>query len=237
MDVREFIVRPIPAVASEADAQVPGVFIYLLNMFSKAAISQFVNEASAENNTADPIGIVVSQVFSEAALQWNSISLIDILFAKYHVVCPVLWGIYGSDKTEAGRKRLGWQRQGGSWLSANLHGERMLGLGGGFAALSLRDYSKANRTNPVPNTEYWRALSCIVNTPAQDITETHLIVLRAMVLHHADRFIKLFGHAALVALRTAIVEFPAQAPEKAAEAAKTLRFLPDVWRRDLRLTL
>jgi len=219
----------------ESDYKVPGLLIYLLNIFAKGVIEQFIADAATKTEAADPIGVVAVSMFAQPDLKWRDTSLVDILFAKLHRDCPVLWGIYGSEKTEGGRQRLGWAKEDGTWIREQTHGERMTGLGAGFAALSLRDFSKTRLQNPIPNTHYWRALACIINTPPQEATQTHFLVLKAMVENYVGRFIGFYGQAAVMALRKALVEFPAQSPKSA--AASAVAVLPEVLKRDLRFTL
>lgn len=191
---------------------------------------------------ADPIGVVAVSIFSLEPLKLHGQhSLVDILLAKLHVVCPVLFGIYGDERTVQGKRRLGWWRNTGTggFISDQRHSERMTGLGAGFAALTLRDFSKARATNPLPNWHYWRALSTIVNAPAQELTQTHFLLLKAMLDNYVPRFIQFYGQPALVALRKALVDFPAHAAEsgKDGPALNALRTLRDTLRRDLHLVL
>jgi len=84
----------------------------------------------------------------------------------------------------------------------------MAGLGAGFAAISLRNYEKAKHTNPYPATKYWAAFSNIVNVPVDVRTETHAMVLKAMIEGYEERFLLFYGNAAMCALRLAVWEFP-----------------------------
>lgn len=215
------------------------LLVYLLHMFAKSIVAQFINEASSEVKTADPIGIVAITLFADDEFKCNGTPLIDMLMAKYHFVCPVLWGIYGPENTEGGRKRLGWGRAyaGGPWLDKPMHQSRMQGLGVGFASLALRNFSKSKKINPLPNAEFWRAVAVITNVPPAEITETHLVVLKAMLEGSADRFIALYGQTAVVALRHALVVFPARAEKTFPVAAHALMVVPEVYKRDLKLVL
>lgn len=237
VDIRRFIVSPIPQLSNDSEAQFPGFLLYLLNHFAKSIIAQFVGEASNEGKIIDAIGVIGISIFADEEFKWRGISLIDVLIAKFHAVCPVLWGIYGRENTQQGKQRLGWARAepGGPFVTTNVHNERMLGLGSGFASLTLRNFSKNKKVNPWPNTEFWRALAYIVNTPSADITSTHLIVLKSMLADHVEKFITIFGHVAVAALRTAVIDFPARAP--ASESANMLKVVPDVWKKNLHLTL
>ncbi|KAI9677280.1 MAG: hypothetical protein M1829_002622 [Trizodia sp. TS-e1964] len=232
VDVSKYIISPTPGV------ELPGLFIYLINIFSKAVISQFINEASVAPKSAEPVGIIAVQVFSTPDFQVAGRSLIDILIAKFHVVCPVLWGIYGSDKTVAGRTRLGWKREEGegTFVSEQRHSERMTGLGAGFASISLRNFARSPCENPYPNSMYWRSLAYIVNVPPQDASQTHFIVLKAMVENHEAQFLEFYGTAALAALRKALIDFPRQTKEMTV-AASAVSVLPDVLKRDKNFTL
>ncbi|GKT58617.1 GLE1-like protein [Colletotrichum tofieldiae] len=211
--------------------QLPALFVYLLNILAKAIIQQFSNEGGANPKSAEPVGIVTAQIFSNKDYQWRGGSMIDILIAKFRVACPVLFGSRGSDRTENGRKAIGWKKENGNWIPEQAHNDRMTGLGAGFAAIALRDFSKASKANPYPPTNYWKAMAQIVNSPPQLVSNTQYIVLKSMIDGHEQRFINFYGNAAIAALRMALVEFPKRAPP-GATAAQALQVLADVLRRD-----
>lgn len=216
---------------------VSGVFFYLINIFAKSVISQFISEASVSAKAADPVGVVAVTIFATPNFKVNgSIPLIDILLAKYHVCCPVLWGIHGNQKTPSGRSRIGWKKEDGEWVTEQRHIERMSGLGAGYAALTLRDFSKSRNENPFPNTMFWKALACIANTPPESVQPTHFTVLKMMVDGTVPRFIGFYGMAAVAALRFALIDFPARTPKSVA-GAQVVQILPEVLKRDLKLTL
>ena len=237
VDARKFLVSPTVVTRNGTDSQISGLVLYLLNIFAKSIIAQFIDEASVSPKSADPVGVAAVSIFADRAYQWRQVSFIDILIAKFHFVCPILFGIYGSDRTEAGRQRLGWGRTepGGPWVNDQRHSERMTGLGSGFASLSLRDFSKSKNQNPFPTSNYWRSLAYIVNTPPEEALQTHFLVLKAMVENYVPRFIGFYGHAAKIALRKALVEFPRSAPKSVAASAVSV--LPEVLKRDYNLTL
>ena len=207
-----------------------------MNICAKAIISQFINEGGANTKAADPIGVFAAHIFSQKDFQWRGKSLIDILMAKYRIVCPVLFGFRGNDKTERGRHAIGWRKDGSSWVTEQSHNDRMTGLGAGFASLSLRDFSKTSKTNPYPPSNYWKALVGIVNSPAGETSNTQYVVLRSMIEGHEQRFLNFYGNAALAALRLALVEFPKKAPQNAM-AAGSLRALADMLRSEQGLIL
>ncbi|RKU42074.1 hypothetical protein DL546_004629 [Coniochaeta pulveracea] len=196
------------------DPQLPSIFLYMLNIFAKAIISQFVNEASAKPDTADAVGVVAASVFADREFQWRGKSLIDILLAKFRVVCPVVFGHFGNEKFEEGRRQLGWHREGDQWVSEQQHSDRMTGLGAGYAAIALRNFSKSKMSHPFPPSNYWTAMARIINTAPPDISNTQAMVLRAMIQGSEHKFLEAYGNAGLAALRLALVEFPAKAPTK-----------------------
>lgn len=222
-----FIARPVQ------DAQAPALVIFLLNHFAKAVISQYINEASVSPKLADPIGTVTSSIFALEDFKCNGVSLIDVLIAKFHVVCPPLFGIYGDEKTTEGRSRLGWWREGpdGPWISDQRHWDRMAGLGAGFASIALRNFEKSRSENPYPPYHYWQSLSSILNIPAGYVTETHFILVRSMLLNSESRFILFFGKPALSALSFAILDFPKKAVQQT-PAASSLAGLEHTFRKD-----
>lgn len=226
----------------QADTQAPALLLYLLNILAKAVISQFIDEGGVSPKAADPVGIVASHIFAISEFRWNGSSLIDILIAKMHVVCPVIWGIYGDESTKEGKLRLGWWQEDKdsktpTWVSSQEHNQRMTGLGAGFAALAMRNYEKAKLDNPYPNVHYWQALAAIINVPAAEITQTHFIVLKAMIENYETRFLEFYGDAAIAALRIALLEFPRRGEHQHSVAAKALAGLADVLRLTKKLNL
>ena len=228
----------LPPQDSNTDNKSPALLLYQLSIFTKAIISQWVTEAGATPKAAEPIGIVASTIFSQPQYQWNGYPLIDILLAKLHVVCPVLFGIYGNDKTEQGCEKLGWLRESpkGPFIQEQRHNERMTGLGAGFAAISLRNYARSSKVNAYPSHNYWKSFALIVNTPPEQVTSTHFIVLKAMIENYEQKILTAFGDMAIPALRKALVEFPASVKEPGV-AGKSLALLVDMLRRDRKLGL
>ncbi|KAK2602556.1 hypothetical protein N8I77_009074 [Diaporthe amygdali] len=200
-----------PVEGAMHNAELPLLFLFLLNHLAKAIINQFINEAATNTKTADPIGVCAAAIFSDPTFQWRGQPLIDILMAKIYVVCPVLIGARGSEKTDAGRDLVGWKRRGTAWVPEAEHMDRMTGLAAGYAAIALRDFSKTKKQNPYPMTHYWESMAKIVNTPPQQMSVTQCVVLRSMIDHHEARFLQFYGSAAIAALRLALVDFPAAA--------------------------
>lgn len=233
IEVARFVVSPGEPVEGvpNNDATLPSLFIYFLNVCAKAIINQFISECGTNPQAADPIGVFTAHIFSHKEFQWRGQSLIDILMAKLRIVCPALFGVRGNDKTERGRMALGWKKDGPSWISDQTHNDRMTGLGAGFASLSLRDFSKSTKANPYPPIHYWRALASIINTPANETSNTQYIVLRAMIMGHEQRILNFYGNAGIAALRLALVEFPKRAP-KGAMAADTLLGMAEILRQN-----
>ncbi|EAQ86455.1 hypothetical protein CHGG_07708 [Chaetomium globosum CBS 148.51] len=238
MDPSRFVLEPRnPAEgAAHNDATLPSIFLYLINIFAKAAIAQFINEAGARPETADPVGVCVAATLSEPDFLWRGSSLIDIMLAKFRIVCPVLFGYRGSEKTEQGRQRLGWWKDGGQWVPEQQHMDRMTGLGAGFASISLRNFAMSKKTNPFPPRVYWTAMARIVNTPHAEISDTQCVVLKAMVENYEQKFIEFYGTAAIAALRTALVDFPSRVPQKSA-AVNSLEVLAQMLKRNTGLVL
>lgn len=218
------------------DAQMPSIFIYLLNIFAKYSINQFLGETSARSEAADPIGVCIAATFSEPDFQWRGASLIDILMAKFRIVCPVLFGYRGNESTEQGRQRLGWWKSDGKWVDQQTHFNRMEGLGAGFAAVALRKFATSKKENPYPPRHYWTAMAKIVNTPTAEISDTQCLVLKAMIQNYEQKFIEFYGTASLAALRTCLIEFPARIAKKSA-AVESLVVVAQLLKKDSGLVL
>ncbi|MCJ1249380.1 hypothetical protein MMC30_006603 [Trapelia coarctata] len=233
VDVTLFLATPPPPTT---DTKGPALLIYLLNIFAKALVSQFVNEAGVSPKSADPVGTIGSLIFATNDFCWNGISLIDILIAKYHVICPVLFGIYGDESTNEGKRRSGWIQDDGAWITEQRHAERMTGLGAGFAAISLRNYSKSKLQNPYPYYNFWTALARVANVPPNQTTATHFTVLKAMIENNEFRILDFFGNAGKMALRRALIELPQQTGMHSV-AAKAVAILPDILRKEKKLYL
>lgn len=238
VDSSAFVVTPREPVqgATHNDPALPSLFFYLLNILAKAAISQYINEGGPRPETADPVGVVVAATFSEPDFLWRGQSLIDVIIAKFRVVCPVLFGYRGNEKMEGGRQSLGWKKEGGHWIHEQAHMDRMTGLGAGFASISLRNFGKSKKTNPYPPRQYWTALAKIVNTPAGEISNTQCVVLKSMIANYEAKFFDAYGTAAVAALRTALIEFPARATEKTA-AVTSLRVQAQLIQKEYGLAL
>lgn len=235
--IADYLISP-PVPSSQTQPQAPALFIYLLNIFSKCLIRQFLDEVAIAPRTATTIGITGATIFAQDDCKWNGTSLIDIFIAKYHRVCPVLFGIWGPESSTQGKQRLGWwwaDETKTSLVTEQRHYERMTGLGAGFAAIALRSYK--NRASPYPVWHFWQALARILNVPKDKITNTHLVVLKSMLEGNEGRILEFFGRAGKVLLRTALVEFPASVHIRDGVAAKALALIPDVLRAENKLYL
>ena len=232
LDARHYMVQADPTI-TDTEAQVSGAFIYELNIVAKCIIRQLTSEASAEAKTAGPVGLLAIAVFSRAQFRFGAngnASLIDILLAKLHKLCPVLFGIWGDESTQRGRERLGWGKDDmGAWLSEQNQFDRVTGIAAGYASMSLRYFPPRGPSNPYPPTEFWKSLAQMVNVPPNEVTQMHMIVVKAMVEAQLDRFKKCFGDFAVkAALRKAVVDLPAGAKNGTGRTA--LAALPTILR-------
>lgn len=152
--------------------------------------------------------------------------LIDLLLAKYHRACPILFGISGHMNTKDGQARLGWVPISGSDPTVIEYNQRMQGLASGYAAMSLRHVA----IPAIPMSEYWRAVSSICNTAPQNLYSGHFMVLKGLIRDFARRFITFYGAQAIGVLRKAAIVLPSRAPQRAADTASLVKVLPDVWK-------
>ena len=197
------------------------------------------DEAGVNPKRADNIGVIASHIFALDLFRWKSLTLIDILIAKLHVVAPALFGIYGQENTVQGKERVGWWRQDGRtegpFIPDQQHFVRMTGLGSGYAAITLRNYEKAKVDNPYPERHYWEALAKITNVPPYAITQTHFVLLKGMIENYESKFIGFYGGQAVAVLKEAVVDLPARCPPSVAN--KSLAGLKDVLARETKLFL
>ncbi|KAF2120906.1 hypothetical protein BDV96DRAFT_609960 [Lophiotrema nucula] len=228
IDIRPFIVSyPIPPV-SEGQAQYPAILLYAIICFIKALSKGFQLAASGEGEIIEQMGLIAASLLADKKYQWNGLPLSDLLLAKYHHACPILFGISGNLETRQGRDRLGLILRGSKGnkqeQQPNEYTERMLGMSCGFAAMSLRNFQSAPA---IPMSEYWRAVSSICNMPAASLYGGHYTVLKGLLRDYAVKFIYFYGMQARAVLRRALIDLPLRAPPHAADVARILAVLPD----------
>ncbi|KAK0116534.1 hypothetical protein ONS95_013548 [Cadophora gregata] len=240
MQPQHFMLDPPQGPAEKAENNgdtMPSLFLYLLNIFTKAIVNQLSSEASTNPKIAEPIGIVAHTIISHPKFLWRAQSFIGIIMAKFRTSLPVVFGIRGAETTEQGRQRLGWRKGDNGWVSDQEHQDRMRGLGAGYAALCLRNYTKSqSRVNPWPPSHYWNAMGILICTPPQERCTTQVLVLTALIDGYEKKFLEFYGDMAKCALRAAVIDFPNTCPEKTA-AVQTLSVLGDKMKRDLGLVL
>ncbi|KAK0920724.1 hypothetical protein LTR91_018330 [Friedmanniomyces endolithicus] len=196
VDIREYLPSADPATlaqATPADAQYPAILLYLLHQFAKRTIRQLIAEGGADTEVCDPIGIILVQVFARPDYQWREHSLIDLLWAKYHFLCPQLFGI----RVQEG--------EGEEYF------RRVTGLAAGFSAVTLRDFSKSRNRNPAPNTLWWESTARILNLSATQTQMTHFVILKASITDFVPRILQLFGGAGKAVIKNAVTVFPGKA--------------------------
>ncbi|KAJ6145407.1 hypothetical protein N7470_009302 [Penicillium chermesinum] len=219
VDIRKFIAFP-PQEIAQSEQNVPALMIYGLNIFAKALVSALLTEASIKPQHAEPVGILAAQIFSGEEFTYKGVHLSDILLAKYRVLCPALWGFTGNEKTESGRRALGW------WHEAD----------GGYAAITLRNFGKTNRRNPFPNTMFWVSIQKMLCLPVNEIQDTHFIILQSLLRYSGDRVLGFFGQHGMAVLRKAVVDIPDALPKKSM-AVNQLALLKDIYQKELDLWL
>ncbi|KXL45480.1 hypothetical protein M433DRAFT_4525 [Acidomyces richmondensis BFW] len=242
IDIAEYMILAhdkAPGSVEGASTRYPGVLFYLLNILAKSAISQLISETGIDTETGDALGVLICSIFSVPDFRWNEQSLIDIFWAKYHVVCPPLFGIFGSESNEAGKSRLGWwidrdynedgeKLPTGTRVSDDMHYQRMTGLGVGFSAVTLRDFSKSRNRNPTPNRLWWESMARLLNTPANEVQSTHCVLLKALIEESMPRIMSIYGGAGKALVRRAIVDFPKIGPKTQPKVGELPRPKPAV---------
>ncbi|KAF2735454.1 hypothetical protein EJ04DRAFT_511712 [Polyplosphaeria fusca] len=242
IDIRPYIIsQPIPPLSNESEAQYPALLLFGLNCFIKTLFKQFDSEAVKEDGKIiQELGLIAASLLADPKYTWKDIALIDLLMAKYHKACPVLFGITANGKTLDGMKRLGWidkKADGdadGVQDTLNSFRQRMTGLGSGFAALSLRQFS--NRP-AIPMSMYWNAVTSICSHPAHVLANAHYFVLKGLLRDYASKFISMYGVQARAVIRRATLELPKDANADAQDAAKLVEVLPVNWKKNHRLSV
>jgi nucleoporin GLE1 len=189
-------------------------------MLIKSALALMLSAATITTyNAIDPIGVVLSWIVSHSEFRCHGNSFVDVYLAKYHATAPVLFGIHGSETTAPGRARLRWPRtpDDDGWAPKQAYYDRLHGAAVGWAALTLRDFSRVKtERSALPAWRFWAAVAALVNVPAARLQRSHAVALRALVdQQYAQLFVKFYGGAAVAALRRAVVEVPRAAPPEA----------------------
>ncbi|KAJ4380836.1 hypothetical protein N0V86_004198 [Didymella sp. IMI 355093] len=231
VDIRPFLVnQTIPPLANEQEAQYPAFLLYMWIMFEKFLLKQFEKEASNEDGRiVQEIGLIAASLFADQKYMWKGISLIDVLLAKMHHICPILFGMRGNMNTVQGQKCLGWMPIDKQPPTGEIYMQRIRGLSAGFAAMSLRAF----KTVPaLPMSEYWRVVVHVCNTPSEDLYPGHFAILGGLLRDFYKKFLGFYGVQARGVLRRAIVDLPARAPERCKEAAGIISVFQEQWKKE-----
>lgn len=199
-DINDFRTEPVQSI------QVPKVFLYIVNITSKVIIKQMSTECGARSDPAEPLGILAAVIFANAGCKPQGHPMSDMLLAKFHKVHPCLFGLTFNELTGDGRARLGFREEYGDkegWFRA------VRGMSRGYAALTLRDFSRSQSGNPFPNRLFWESLARVSMTPQAEQVQITFVTLEGLLDPlFVPRFIHLFGDMALAALRHATIDFP-----------------------------
>jgi len=232
VDIRPFIIsQPIPALANEAEAAYPAFLLYVWICFEKSLLKQFEKEAASEDGrTIQEIGLIAASLLSDVKYMWRGTPLSDIVLAKFHRVCPPLFGIRGTMDTAQGQERLGWRLIDKNTPSTESYSQRLRGLGAGYASMSLRSFN--SKGPAIPMAEYWRALVSICNTPSDSLWPGHFALIGGLVRDFYKKFLAQYGIPGRAVLRRAVLELPLRAPARCKDAASTVSVLAEGWKRE-----
>ncbi|KAF1364894.1 hypothetical protein EJ07DRAFT_161871 [Lizonia empirigonia] len=231
VDIRPFLVsQSIPPLANEAEAQYPAFLLYMWIMFEKFLLKQFEKEAANEDGRIiQEIGLIAASLFADQRYMWKGISLIDVLLAKMHHICPILFGVRGTMNSVEGQKRLGWMPIDKQPPTGEIYMQRVRGLSAGYAAMSLRAF----KTVPaLPMSEYWRIVVLVCNTPPADLYPGHFAILNGLLRDFYKKFLGFYGVQARGVLRRAIVDVPARAPPRCKDAAGIISVFQEQWKKE-----
>ncbi|KAM3419290.1 hypothetical protein BST61_g5227 [Cercospora zeina] len=200
--------------------QVPKVFLYMVNYTVKIILKQLAYEATVDAEHAEPIGILTATLFSKPEFKPGGHFMSDMLWAKFHKVHAALFGLRFNELTPDGRVALGFKRD--VYTSKTMWHDAVRALSRGYAAITLRDFSRSQNENPFPNRLYWEALSRVLTTPIEERISLHYVTVDGMLDPlFLPRFIKFYGSNAIGALRAAVLEFPKPPHKEGHELAKT----------------
>ncbi|KAK5090921.1 hypothetical protein LTR05_001099 [Lithohypha guttulata] len=232
-EVNKLATTKLKARLTEALQSPAPVAAYFICVLAQQVVKIFTSYVHGAPERAEPIGIMLTSIFALKELQFprqgsdlaekeRSQSLFPIFLAKYHRVCPALFGISANQGTLPGKQRLGWAMlpaadEGASkttFVSDQTHYDRMTGLAIGYSSFALRNFSAASVSNPYPPVHFWKSLAQIINMSPELVQPTHVCILRHMFGSGGiGRFLLFFGAVGVAVLREAYVEFPKRLPE------------------------
>lgn len=205
---------------------------YFLAFLAQQIVKIFTSYVHGAPERAEPIGVMLTSLFAQPEIQFTrqgstkaqKQSLFPIVIAKYHRVCPALFGVTSPQSTAAGKRKMGWallpaeddSQPKTTFVSDQTHYDRMTGLAIGYSSFALRNFAAVANTlsNPYPPIHFWKSLAQIINLPPDQVQPTHVCVLRYMFGHGGiGRFLLFFGSVGVAVLREAFVEFPNKLPE------------------------
>lgn len=228
IDIRSYIVsHQVPQLSNEAEAAYPAMLLYVWICFEKFLLKQFEKEAANEDGRIiQEIGLIAASLLGDKKYMWKDIPMTDIVLAKLHKACPPLFGIRGTMDTAEGRLRLGFL----PGQTVDVYSQRLRGIGAGWAAMTLRTFS--GKPAAIPVAEYWRAVVCICNTPADALFPGHFSILNGLLRDYYKKFLIMYGVPARAVLRRAVIDLPARAPARCKDAAASVRVLSESWKKE-----
>ena len=135
---------------------------------------------------------------------------------------------------------MGWRLEEGALIPESRQLDRLTGLGAGYAAIALRNFSRTARsTSPLPPRHFWASMAGLVDTSVANVSVQHLVLMKSMLENGWDRVIMFWGSNGVAALREACVYWPARLPQelKASSHAKSLGLMVETWERENHFTL
>lgn len=215
---------------------------FTLACFVQSVCKVFMESAPHQPENAEPVGTLLSSVFAMKELQFQRTTpsgtteiqtIFPMLLAKYHKVCPILFGITADQNTLQGKRAIGWQlvkNDDGpktTFVTENAHYDRQIGLAIGYSSFGLRNFAATTTMrNPYPPIHFWRSLAQIINLPPEQVTPTHLAVLKNIFGKDGiRRFLLFFGAVGLAVVREAYIHFPERLPAH----LKANTFWKEIW--------
>lgn len=237
VDIRPYLITQQLDVQQEADAQYPAFLLYMWIMYQKCVIQSWISEADTQGGVAlQEVGLITASLFADKRyMVKESVPLTDIILAKMHRRCPLLFGIRGNTTTAGGVFNLGLDKFRDD---ENVYARTITGVSAGYASLCLRHFK--DKAPPFPMVSYWRAVVQVINTPSAQIYAGHYYAAKGLLRDFAHKFLLYYGMPAKAVLRRATKHFPGQAITDrpgVAIAADLVRVLSDSWKSDYKLVI
>lgn len=205
---------------------VPLVFSWVLNYYSKALIDQAEAEVSASINRALPLAILT------ASLLGHLPELYDYLVARFVKKCPMIIGFSCGIDTVEGITRMGYRRSSdGTFETQEKVADRVSGIVALWSALTIAQPLDQGCVSPISAADGWKMLARLANTPKDLLINLHFTVASTWWDVGSEQLRNQYGKQGIKLLQLLSRPWPASVSDKKYPAALKLMIQGEEWQK------